>query len=261
MKFEFLLCERKKSVAEVTLNRPELHNAFNEKFIKEMTYVFKELSKDEEVHLITLKASGKSFCAGADLNWMSSMMKYSKEDNFKDAEVLENLFATINQCEIPVMALVKGHTLGGGVGLISACDYVLCSEEAKLGFTEVRLGLAPATIAPYVINKIGVSQARRWFVSGERFSASVAKEMGLVHEVALKSEIDEIFDKRVESFLKAGPAAARAAKKLVLEFENQNDYKKMTCDLISTLRISTEGQEGMRALLEKRQPNWMNNHE
>lgn len=254
---KYVIFNQNDQVAEVTLNREELHNAFNDEFIAELTKVFNEISSHNDLRLVTLEAKGKSFCAGADLNWMSSMMNYSEQENFEDAQKLEELFASINNCPIPVLAKVQGHALGGGVGLVSVCDYVLCAESALMGFTEARLGLAPATIAPYVVSKIGISQARRWFCSGERFSADEAMRMGLVHEVAMIDEIDEVFSTRVSSFLKAGPNAARVCKKLAQEFEDIESYKEMTCKLIAKIRTSDQGQEGMKALLEKRKPNWI----
>ena len=254
---KYVILNQIDQVAEVTLNREELHNAFNDEFIAELTSVFREISLKDELRLVCLQAKGKSFCAGADLNWMSSMMNYSEQENYKDAQKLEELFAAINNCPIPVLAKVQGHALGGGVGLVSVCDYVLCSESALMGFTEARLGLAPATIAPYVVSKIGISQARRWFCSGERFSADEAMKMGLVHEIAIEDELDEVFQTRVKSFLKASPNAARVCKKLAKEFEDIEQYKEMTCQLIAKIRTSDQGQEGMKALLEKRKPNWI----
>lgn len=247
--------EKELGVKEVWLNRPELHNAFNAELIEEMIALF-ESFKDER--LIILTGKGNSFCAGADLNWMKAMKNYSKEENYRDSKRLARMFAAINECDVPVIGRINGHALGGGVGLVSVCDYVICSQEALMGFTEVRLGLIPAVISPYCISKIGESNARAWFLSGERFSAEEAKKMGLVHEVVLGPEMDERLEEVKKKFLAAGPEAAKVAKRLIRgvmkDIKNSED---LTCQLISERRISSEGQEGMRALLDKDKPAWM----
>lgn len=247
---------KEQGVVEVWLNRPELHNAFNAELIEEMIQTF-ESFKDER--LIILSGRGASFCAGADLNWMKAMKNYSREENFQDSKKLAKMFSTINDCNIPVIGRINGHALGGGVGLVCVCDHVIAVEEALMGFTEVRLGLIPAVISPYCISKIGESNARSWMLSGERFNALEAKRMGLVHDVvAVGSDLDAKVEEIKKRFLAAGPIATKEAKKLVREvvknLKNSEDY---TCQMISERRISEEGQEGMRALLEKDKPNWM----
>ncbi len=247
---------KEQGVVEVWLNRPELHNAFNAELIEEMIQTF-EAFKDER--LIILSGRGASFCAGADLNWMKAMKNYSREENFQDSKKLAKMFSTINDCNIPVIGRINGHALGGGVGLVCVCDHVIATEEALMGFTEVRLGLIPAVISPYCLSKIGESNARSWMLSGERFNALEAKRMGLVHDVvAVGSELDAKVEEIKKRFLAAGPIATKEAKKLVREvvknLKNSEDY---TCQMISARRISEEGQEGMRALLEKDKPNWM----
>ncbi len=243
-------------VVEVWMNRPELHNAFNAELIDEMIQTFQSF-KDER--LIILSGRGASFCAGADLNWMKAMKNYSKEENFQDSKKLAKMFSTINDCNIPVIGRINGHALGGGVGLVSVCDHVIAVEEALMGFTEVRLGLIPAVISPYCISKIGESSARSWMLSGERFNALEAKRMGLVHDVvAVGGDLDAKVEEIKKRFLAAGPIATKEAKRLVREvvksLKNSEDY---TCQMISERRISEEGQEGMRALLEKDKPQWM----
>jgi methylglutaconyl-CoA hydratase len=243
-------------VVEVWMNRPELHNAFNAELIDEMIQTFQSF-KDER--LIILSGRGASFCAGADLNWMKAMKNYSKEENFQDSKKLAKMFSTINDCNIPVIGRINGHALGGGVGLVSVCDHVIAVEEALMGFTEVRLGLIPAVISPYCISKIGESSARSWMLSGERFNALEAKRMGLVHDVvAIGGDLDAKVEEIKKRFLAAGPIATKEAKRLVREvvksLKNSEDY---TCQMISERRISEEGQEGMRALLEKDKPQWM----
>jgi methylglutaconyl-CoA hydratase len=245
-------------VKEVWLNRPELHNAFNAELIEEMISLFESFRKDTSLRLVILSGKGASFCAGADLNWMKAMKDYTQEENFKDSKRLAKMFAVINECDVPVIGRVNGHALGGGVGLVCVCDYVVASEGALMGFTEVRLGLIPAVISPYCIAKIGESNARAWMLSGERFSAEEAKRMGLIHEVVLETELQERIDVLKKRFLAAGPEAAREAKKLIRGvMKNIKGSEDFTCELISQRRISAEGQEGMRALLEKDKPVWI----
>lgn len=242
-------------VVEVWLNRPEIHNAFNAELIQELISTFESL---KNARLVILSGRGLSFCAGADLNWMKAMKDYSKEENFRDSKELARLFSTINECPAPVIGRINGHALGGGVGLVSVCDYVISVKEAMMGFTEVRLGLIPAVISPYCISKIGESNARAWMISGERFSAEEAMRMGLVHEVVGVGELDARIHELEKRFLAAGPEAAREAKKLVRAVvKNLKGSEDLTCKMISERRISTEGQEGMRALLEKDKPSWV----
>lgn len=246
------------SVKEVWLNRPELHNAFNAELIQELISVFESIANDRSVRLVVLSGKGSSFCAGADLNWMRSMKDYSQEENFRDSKALAKLFSTINDCPVPVIGRINGHALGGGVGLVSVCDYVVAVSDAKFGFTEVRLGLIPAVISPYCISKIGESEARAWMLSGERFSSEEARRMKLVHEIVGLGEIDIRIHELEKSFLAAGPEAAREAKRLVKSVvKNLKNSEDMTCEMISARRVSAEGQEGMRALLEKDKPSWL----
>lgn len=248
--------EKESGVKEVWINRPELHNAFNAELIEEMITIF-ESFKDER--LIILSGRGTSFCAGADLNWMKAMKDYSQEENFRDSKRLAKMFSAINECDVPVIGRVNGHALGGGVGLISVCDYVLAIKDAFMGFTEVRLGLIPAVISPYCISKIGESNARAWMLSGEKFNAETAKQMGLVHEVVLSEiELCSKMEEVKKKFLAAGPVAAKEAKKLVRGVvKNLKASEDLTCNMITERRISDEGQEGMRALLGKDKPAWM----
>lgn len=247
--------EREKGVKEVWLNRPDLHNAFNAELIEEMISLFESFKSER---LIILSGRGSSFCAGADLNWMKAMKDYSKEENFKDSKRLAKMFSAINECDVPVIGRINGHALGGGVGLVSVCDYVIANEEALMGFTEVRLGLIPAVISPYCISKIGESNARAWFLSGERFNAIEAKRMGLVHETCEITELDTKVNEIVKKFLAAGPEAAKEAKRLVRGvMKNLKASEDYTCNMITERRVSAEGQEGMRALLSKDKPSWM----
>lgn len=262
--YEFLKIEKDdRGVMTLTLNRPELHNAFNDDFIAQMTEVFEALKgKDgEDVKVLLLKGEGKSFCAGADLNWMKRMKDYSDQENFLDSMRLSHLFQELNSLPMPVIASVNGATLGGGTGIIAACDFVIAASEAKFGFTEVGLGLVPAVISPFVMAKIGESFARAYFLSGERFDAFEAQRMNLVHKVVKDDDLEAATAKQVERFLRAGPVAQREAKALihgVLDHRLNLDKEihEYTCQTIARVRTSDEGQEGMSALLEKRKPKW-----
>lgn len=247
----------KNSVGTVCINRPEIHNAFNDELIKSMTEAFNQLDNDNNVQIIVLTGEGRSFCAGADLNWMSSMIDYTLDENIEDSKKLANLFETINNVSKPVIGKINGAALGGGVGLVAVCDYAITHEKSKFGFTETRLGLIPAVISPYCIRKIGESNARAWFLSGDRFSAQKAREMNLIHQVSTLENFEDDFNKLIESYLVAGPKATIEAKKLIKIITDNNDYSDYTTTAISQLRVSQEGQEGMKALLEKRKPNWV----
>jgi len=257
---ELVKVEVKNQIAQVTLNRPQLHNAFNDELIDELIKVFNNLEKDQSVLLVVLQGNGKSFCAGADLNWMKQMKDYSEKENFEDSQKLFELFYTIDQFPRPVLAKVKGAALGGGSGLVAVCDYVLAHEESLFGFTEVRLGLIPAVISPFVIQKIGISYARAYFLSGAKFKGKRAYEVGLVHELAsTDEELEEKTTKIINEFLKAGPLAQMAAKDLIVQNRKYSidQIKDVVCSKIATRRISKEGQEGMEALLEKRNAAWI----
>lgn len=252
-----------RGVMTVTLNRPELHNAFNDTLISDLTTFFTGLQNDDNLRLVVLTGAGKSFCAGADLNWMKKMKDYSDEENYRDSVALAELFKAIDDCPVPVIAKVNGAALGGGTGVISACDYAIACHSAKIGFTEVGLGLVPAVISPYVMRKIGVTNARAYFLSGQRFTSALAKEMGLVHQVVPLDDLETQTERLIEKFLKAGPRAARAAKELIRGVEarlsgDDQELQRFTCETISRIRVSDEGQEGMNALLEKRAPSWHN---
>ncbi len=240
----------------VCLNRPAVRNAFNEELIGELTNVFSELPVGTRV--VELCGAGSVFCAGADLEWMKKSATFSEAENADDARRLAAMFKAIDEAPAVVIGRVQGAALGGGAGLVTCCDIVVASDDAKLGFTEVRLGLVPAVISPFVIRKIGVSQARRLFLTGEVFSAPLAKQFGLVHEVVATAELDATVQRLTEALLKNGPAALRSAKELVravlvLDAERILDY---TVGTIAALRVSAEGQEGLAAFLEKRPPRW-----
>jgi len=253
----------KRGVADVKLNRPEVHNAFDDKLIAELTHVFKELDKNAHVRLAVISGHGKSFCAGGDLNWMRKVKDYSAEENIEDSKRLEAMFACIAAFGKPLIGVVHGNALGGGSGLVSVCDYVVASDDAKFGFTEARIGIAPSVISPYVIEKVGISYARAYFLSGMQFSASVAKDMALVHRIVPRDALQMAAEETVSEFLKAAPAAACRAKEMVgriiamsRDSESREAIRDFTIETIAELRVSDEGQEGMDAILSKRKPKW-----
>lgn len=248
-----------RGVATLTLNRPELHNAFNDELIADLTACLNDLEKKKEVRLLVLTGEGKSFCAGADLNWMKRMKEYSEAENIADSQKLAELFKTLNSFSRPVIGKINGSALGGGAGLVACCDYVIAVDQAMIAFTEVRLGLLPAVISPFVIAKIGESHARASFLSGAKISMSRAFVMGLVHQVTTAEMLDSEVEKTIADFLLAGPEAAVKAKELVatvVRKPNIEEARDYTCKMIAKARASDEGQEGMSALLEKRKASW-----
>lgn len=247
------------TIATVTLNRSELHNAFNEIMIQELRRVFSRFSKSSPERAVILQGEGKSFCAGADLNWMKKMADYSFQENVEDAHALAAMLRIIHDCPKPVIARVQGAAYGGGVGLLAACDIVVALESASFCLSEVKLGLLPAVISPYVIKKIGASAAHRYFLTAERFTATEALRIGLISEVVPDAAM---LDAKVLDLLQAicanGPEALSYCKVLIehvlhFEWERATD---ITTKMIAERRVSQEGQEGMKAFLEKRPPAW-----
>lgn len=247
-------------VATVTLNRPKVHNAFNDEMIVELSEAFGQLDQDTEVRAVLLKGAGKSFSAGADLNWMKKAASYSREENISDAKRFHNLLEAIESCSKPVIALAQGVVLGGGCGLVAAADLAYAYEDVQFGFSEVRLGLVPAVIAPFVIRKIGAGFAREFFLTGERFGARVAYTIGLIHGCGGSKEIDAVIEGRVQQILKGAPGAIASAKKLIREVINTSweAVGDCTAQRIAERRASEEGKEGMTAFLEKRKASWDN---
>ncbi|MCJ7555956.1 MAG: enoyl-CoA hydratase/isomerase family protein [Gammaproteobacteria bacterium] len=251
-----------RGVATVTLNRPDKHNAFGDELIAELTGLLKQLDQDSAVRVLVLTGAGESFSAGADLNWMRAMAGYSEQENFADALKLADLMATLECMSKPTVARVNGHAFGGAVGLIACCDIALASKKAKFCLSEVRLGLVPAVISPYVMAAIGLRQARRLFLTAEAISAKDARKMGLVHDVAKPEELDELVEEQVSMLLKAGPRALAEAKRLAKEVagvsgERQQALRLSTSAMIARLRVGEEGQEGLNAFLDKRPPAWV----
>lgn len=257
-KFETITYSLKDKIATVTLNRPEVHNAFNEVMIAELTEIFKKISEDESVRVVVLAGNGKSFSAGADLNWMKKMINFSYEQNLEDSLKLAELFYLMYSLPKPVIARVNGAAIGGGTGLVAVCDIAIASEKAKFSLSEVKLGLVPACISPYVIRKVGEGRCREFFLTGERLTAARALELGLVNQVVPPEELDQAVQEKAAHLVSSGPRALAMCKELLknvpgMDFEKAKTY---TADMIASMRIGDEGQEGMNAFLEKRKPNW-----
>ncbi len=247
----------KHGVACVTLNRPEVHNALDEAMIRELTDGFAMLGRHRDIRAITLRGEGKSFCGGGDLNWMKRAAGHSEAENRADALRLSKLFETVNACPKPVVAIVQGAALGGGTGLAACCDIVTAHTNAQFGLTEVRLGLIAATISPFVIARIGASQARRYMLTAERIPAAAARDIGLVHEVS--DTPDETAKTILAAILANGPEAMADSKALIAEVAGREltpGLLDMTAGRIAARRASSEGREGIAAFLEKRKPGW-----
>lgn len=246
-------------VAWVTLTRPEVHNAFDDTLIAELSTVLGGFASDERVRAVVLGAQGRSFSAGADLNWMQRMAGYSERENLDDARALVDLMRTLYELPKPTLALVQGPTYGGGVGLVACCDIAIAAETANFCFSEVRLGLIPAAIGPYVIAAIGERAARRYFLTAETFSAREALRIGLVHDVVPDEALRDIGRRVIKALLRGGPNAQVAAKDLILTISGRplDDLAEETAKRIARLRVSEEGREGIAAFLEKRKPGWL----
>lgn len=250
-------------VAEVMMNRPAVHNAFNAELIAELIAALQQAQSDREVRVVVLGGHGPSFSAGADLNWMRAMVQASEAENVADALRLAELMRVLAFLSKPTIAKVHGSAFGGGVGLVACCDLAIAVPEAKFGLTESKLGLAPAVISPYVIEAIGARQARPLFLSGELISAERAHTLGLLHELVRADQLDAAIAQACAKFLKAGPQAVLACKQLVdrvsaRTLAQQQILDQANAELIAGLRVSAEGQEGLGAFLDKRTPNWIN---
>lgn len=261
MKAPFLLL-REGPVARLRLDRPEVHNAFDAALVAALADALADLGRDPGVRVVVLEGAGASFSAGADLNWMRGMAAASEAENRADALALARLLRTLDELPRPTIARVHGAAFGGGVGLVAACDIAIGVPEAKFGLTEARLGLLPAVISPYVVAAIGARQARRWFATAETFDADEARRIGLLHQVVDAEVLDAAVQRQVELLLKAGPIAAASAKALVRNVAAASGpvaIDAANAALIARLRVSTEGQEGIAAFLEKRKPSWIKN--
>lgn len=253
-----VLCDIQNNIATVTLNRPEVRNAFNANVIADLQRVFDKISADNTIRAVVLRGAGKVFCAGGDLNWMQESATYTFDQNKQDALNLARMLATLNSLPQPVICVAHGAAFGGGTGLVACSDVVLADKHTKFCFSEVKLGLIPATIGPFVVEAIGARQARRWFTTAEVFDAKTARKMGLVHDIsdAPEEKLAEI----LENLLKNGPEAVKDAKRLVFDLQGQglgDDVLEMSAERLANRRASNEGKEGISAFLEKRTANWV----
>jgi methylglutaconyl-CoA hydratase len=259
MAYKTLLVELADEVLTVTLNRPDVHNAFNDELIAEAIDLFSSIDVTA-ARAVVLKGTGRNFCAGADLNWMSRMVSYSRDENVRDSSLLAKMYALINECPLPVVGRIQGAAIGGGVGLVSVCDVAIAMDDAKFGLSEVKLGILPAVISPYVIAKIGQTHARALFLTGERFEADRALRIGLIHRVVDTIEaLDGAVYETVTQLKTSGPEAVRECKKLITYVASHElaDAIPYTIDAISTRRVSEEGQAGMQAFLNKGLGPWI----
>ena len=253
------ITDHENGIVQITLNQADIHNAFDERLIAQLTTTLLELNKDFSVRAIILDAEGKSFSAGADLNWMKRMANYSREENYRDSQELAGLMSTLYKMKCPTIAAVQGAAFGGGVGLVACCDIAIASEKAIFCLSEVKLGLIPAVISPYVVKAIGERAAKRYFVTAERFNASKAEQLGLISEVVNPEELNTKVMSIAELIINNGPDAVLDAKDIINNVINQpitGQLSTMTASRIADIRASVQGKEGIAAFLEKRQPDW-----
>ena len=262
MAYKTLLVELRDEILTVTLNRPDVHNAFNDELIGEAIDLFSNIDANA-ARAVVLQGTGRNFCAGADLNWMSRMVAYTREENVRDSSLLAKMYAMIDECPLPVVGRIQGAAIGGGVGLVSVCDVAIATSNTQFGLSEVKLGILPAVISPYVIGKIGASHARALFLTGERFDAERALRIGLVHRVVENdpAQLDAAVYETVTQLKTSGPEAVRECKKLIAHVASNElvDAIPYTIDAIATRRVSEEGQAGMQAFLEKKLAPWITN--
>jgi methylglutaconyl-CoA hydratase len=261
MQYENLSVAFADQVATVTLNRPDVRNAFNEAMIAELTTVFDALNGRDDVRVVVLAANGKAFCAGADLNWMKKMAGFSDEENRADAMRLASMLSAIYRCKKPVIAKVSGDAYAGGMGLVCACDIVVAVDSARFCLSEARLGLIPATIAPYVIRALGEQASRRYFATAEQFDCATAFRLGLVSEVVAAEQLDAAVQQLAATLCANGPNAVRECKQLVQDVAGRALDAALiedTAARIARVRASVEGREGVASFLEKRTPGWRN---
>lgn len=251
---ETIVLSASDGVARVKLMRPDVRNAFNAAVIRELREAFVRLGDDSSVRAIVLEGEGKSFCGGADINWMRGALELGYDGNVADAQAMSDMFRAIDRCAKPVVGRIHGAALGGGAGLTAVCDIAIASDETIFGFTEVKLGIIPAVISPFVLAKVGQSHARALFLTGERFDAARAMRIGLVHEVVVPSDLDSAVDRVVAELRTAGPLATAAAKTLIATVSeaSYDASRELTAQAIAKRRVSDEGQEGLRAFLERR---------
>jgi methylglutaconyl-CoA hydratase len=247
------------AVARVTLNRPEVRNAFNETLIAELTAWAEQSAKEGRLRAAVLQGAGPSFCAGADLEWMSKMVAYSREENVRDATAAAYMFEALDTLPFPLVGRIHGAALGGGAGLAAVCDIVVSADDAVFGFTEVKLGILPAVISPFVLAKIGRSAARDLFLTGRRFTAEYGRAIGLVHTVVDRARLDEAIEQTLAELASSSPAAMAEAKALIAKVAGQRaaDVRAVTAETIAKQRVSRDGQDGMKAFLNKQKAPWV----
>jgi methylglutaconyl-CoA hydratase len=258
--YQHIEIDQRGAVRWLWLNRPEVRNAFNNVLIAEIAAAFAEIEASSETRAVVVTARGPAFCAGADLNWMRSMAEFSHADNHADALKVARMFHAVHSCSRPVIARVQGDAFGGGVGLAAACDIVVAAESVQFALSEVRLGIVAATISPYIVRSMGARQAARYMLTAEKFTASQARSLGLVHEVTLMEGLDREVERFTHHLLAASPAALAATKRLladVVETPMDDVLLAATAKCIADARVSPEGREGISAFLEKRAPSWM----
>jgi methylglutaconyl-CoA hydratase len=253
-----VLIEQDGPILRVTLNRPKVRNAFDEEVIQLITAAAVRASDDPSLRAVVLAGNGKAFCAGADIAWMAKAIAYTRQENLSDAEDLARMLERLDTLPVPVIGRIQGSALGGGVGLAAICDIAIAADDAVFALSEVKLGILPAVVAPYVLRKVGISAARELFLTGSRFDAVRARQLGLVHEVVPEADLDAAVARRINEILDAGPQGIAKAKALIREIAGaQPDHViGVTTSAIATQRVSDEGQEGLRAFLEKRKPGW-----
>ena len=248
-------------VSRVTLNRPEVRNAFNDEVLAELTQAFTQLGQDPQVRAIVLAAEGVAFCAGADLNWMRRMADYTHAENLADAAALAEMLRVLYTCPKPTVARIQGDVYAGGMGLAAACDMAVSVDSANYCLSEVKLGLIPATISPYVIRAMGARAAQRYFLTAERFAATEALRIGFVHEVLPADQLDAKVDELTKALVNASPNALRSCKTLLQDVIGKDIDTALiakTVEGIANIRVSAEGREGVQSFLQKRKPNWLN---
>jgi len=257
-RYETIAVEREGKLARIWLDRPDVHNAFNSAMIRELRAALSEIRADAAVRVAILSGRGKSFCAGADLNWMREIIRFSFEQNLRESLELADFLYELYSFPRPTIARVNGAAIGGGAGFLSACDIVIASTEAKFGLSEVKIGLVPACIAPYVVRRTGESRARQYFLTGERIDAHRALEIGLANAAVEPERLDAKVEETARLLISSGPEALAGCKELLRRVPGMGfeEAKKFTAEMIAGLRVSREGQEGMAAFLEKRKPGW-----
>ncbi|HEX4923469.1 MAG TPA: enoyl-CoA hydratase-related protein [Bdellovibrionales bacterium] len=254
----FVTVEKQKGFAKVVLNRPDVHNAFNPAMIGEITQVFRSIGGDKGVRAVVLSGNGKSFCAGADLQYMRSIAGFSHEENQKDARTLFEMFESVFDCPVPVIGHIHGNVMGGGLGLTAACDIVAAEKDARFCFSEVKIGIIPAVISAFVLKKVPEHLARETMITGEIFGCDKAERMGLIHFAGESEEAADFVQGKIDFIKAAGPEAVRSVKTLLKSWRSHSwdQFKNETARMIADRRASPEGQEGLKAFLEKRAPAW-----